>query len=61
MTSTLTLELLKEKIDRLYKWYSTGTHGCSERFNDGRLSALAELQDWIRLFGAEDSSENRKS
>jgi hypothetical protein len=39
---------LKAKIRSMYDWYSKSPHGCSERFNDGRLSALCELLDWIR-------------
>lgn len=44
----ITVREIKGKLDGLIDWYSQGPHGSSERFNDGRLSALHELRDWVR-------------
>lgn len=43
-----TAEEIVEKLDRLIDWYGKGSHGSSERFNDGRLSGLWEIRDFIR-------------
>jgi len=42
--TSMTLKQVLTKIRSLYDWYSKGGHGSSERFNDGRLSVLTELE-----------------
>lgn len=44
----VTVEEIEAKLDALIDWYGNGAHGASERFNDGRLSGLWEIKDFIR-------------